>query len=270
MLQWGIISDKDSIYDSVIDKLERDTDYANHQIKLDIRTRDLKRSMKREFEDIDLFIVLSKETSTVIIKLLKYGVPFKNIVTSKAVDELSKYTDIIGKIYRNGVVHYALGEDAVPSDIRMCEVNYDYVRYRMLGLMIREIKSKKLPGMLAEVGVFQGDFSRWLNECFEDKELYLFDTFEGFDKNDIEEEKKHNVSGELQDVMENGFKDTSVEYVLKRMKNRDKCKVFKGYFPDTAKDVSGEFCFVSLDTDLYKPTKDGLEFFYPKLVRGGG
>ena len=29
------------------------------------------------------------------------------------------------------------------------------------------------------------------------------------------------------------------------------------------------FCFVSIDTDLYKPTYVGLSEFYPKLVKGG-
>lgn len=30
-----------------------------------------------------------------------------------------------------------------------------------------------------------------------------------------------------------------------------------------------KFCFVHLDVDLYKSTKDCLEFFYPRMVRGG-
>ena len=27
--------------------------------------------------------------------------------------------------------------------------------------------------------------------------------------------------------------------------------------------------FVSIDVDLYQPTRDGLNFFYPRLVSGG-
>jgi O-methyltransferase len=43
----------------------------------------------------------------------------------------------------------------------------------------------------------------------------------------------------------------------------------KGIFPETAKDVNDKFCFVSLDVDLYEPTKEGLKFFYPLLSPGG-
>ena len=30
-----------------------------------------------------------------------------------------------------------------------------------------------------------------------------------------------------------------------------------------------KFCFVLIDLDLYKPTLEGLNFFYPKILRGG-
>ena len=30
-----------------------------------------------------------------------------------------------------------------------------------------------------------------------------------------------------------------------------------------------KFAFVSLDTDLYKPTLAGLEFFWPRMSKGG-
>ena len=30
-----------------------------------------------------------------------------------------------------------------------------------------------------------------------------------------------------------------------------------------------KFAFVSLDLDLYKPTFEGLRFFYPKMIKGG-
>ena len=33
--------------------------------------------------------------------------------------------------------------------------------------------------------------------------------------------------------------------------------------------TSEEFCFVHLDTDLYQSTLDSLEFFWPRMVKGG-
>ena len=39
--------------------------------------------------------------------------------------------------------------------------------------------------------------------------------------------------------------------------------------PDSAEGINEKFCFVSLDMDLYKPTLEGLRFFYPLMVQGG-
>lgn len=270
MISYAIISDKDEVYQNVIDKLNKDSDYMPHKIQLDIRSDEVSQVIANQEKDIDFFCVLSKDTSKVIIKLLQNEIPFQKIITFDQIDEISKFTNIVSRIYRNGVVHYSLSNEIVPSEIKMDEVNYDYVRFRTLALVVQQIKEKKLPGAMAEVGVFRGDFSRWLNICLEDKELFLFDTFEGFDSRDINEEKLTvPVSESLENLMNTGFKNTSVEFVLKRMKNKEKCKVYKGYFPETAKGIDSTFCFVSLDTDLYRPTKEGLEFFWPRLEQGG-
>lgn len=269
MVKYAIISDRDEIYSKIINKIQNDMDYVEHEIKIDIATNMFKRNIRKNLKDIDLFLVLSKDSSKIIAKLLRWGIPFTKIVTSYEVDEISKYSEVISKIYKNSIVCYSLGEEAVPWYIKMDEVNYDFVRFRTLALVAEQIKVNKIPGNCAEVGVFQGDFARWLNYCFKEKDLYLFDTFEGFDNRDVEEENKIGATEELKDVMQCGFKNTSVEYVLKRMKYAERCKVFKGYFPETAAGVDETFCFVSLDTDLYKPTKDGLNFFYPKITGGG-
>ena len=57
---------------------------------------------------------------------------------------------------------------------------YDYVRLREIELLIDEIKYKNLPGAIAEVGVYRGEISAFLNKLLPEKKIYLFDTFEGF------------------------------------------------------------------------------------------
>jgi O-methyltransferase len=42
-----------------------------------------------------------------------------------------------------------------------------------------------------------------------------------------------------------------------------------GYFPDSAANIEDKFALVSLDTDLYLPTLNGLKYFYPRLSKGG-
>ena len=57
--------------------------------------------------------------------------------------------------------------------------------------------------------------------------------------------------------------------VLNKLPNPDMCIIKKGYFPDTVNGIDDEFCFVNLDFDLYKPILAGLEYFYPRMVKGG-
>lgn len=137
-------------------------------------------------------------------------------------------------------------------------------RTATLELMSREINRHHVKGSTAELGVFRGDFARLINHYFPDKKLYLFDTFEGFDARDANADRKAKYSQGTQD-----FTQTSVELVLEKMKHPKNCIIRKVWFPETAEGVDDEFCFVSIDADLYQPILAGLEFFYPRLVHGG-
>lgn len=123
-----------------------------------------------------------------------------------------------------------------------------------------------VPGAIAELGVYKGDFSLELRRQFPGRTLYLFDTFEGFNADDI----KIETAGSFSQSKPGDFTDTSAEYVLGRFDDTSDIVLKKGYFPDTAAGLENEvFAFVSLDADLYAPTLAGLEFFYPRLSHGG-
>lgn len=49
----------------------------------------------------------------------------------------------------------------------------------------------------------------------------------------------------------------------------ENCVIRKGYFPETAEGIEENFVFVNLDMDLYKPTYEGLVYFYPRMVEEG-
>lgn len=148
--------------------------------------------------------------------------------------------------------------------------NYDYVRTSQLELVAHVINSQKVAGNVAELGVYRGCFSMYINRLFPDRKLYLFDTFEGFAKDDIETEKKA-----VHDKVKHKvglFNGTSVDLVMSRMRHKENCIVRKGFFPETAKGIEDTFAFVSIDCDLYAPIKSGLEYFYPRLspMHGNG
>ena len=148
---------------------------------------------------------------------------------------------------------------------RKIDRNYmDYIRLATLELIANEINSKQIPGAVAELGVYKGKFARYINKYFPERELYLFDTFEGFNKADISTEVEKGFSYGDQD-----FSNTSVDQVLKLMPFSEKCIIRKGFFPETAKGLEENFVFVSIDTDLYDPIYNGLNYFYPLLKKGG-
>lgn len=143
----------------------------------------------------------------------------------------------------------------------------DYVRYRSLELVARNIIDNKIEGNIAEVGVFKGDFAKVLNILFEKRKLYLFDSFEGFIQNELEKEvNEKNCTSDFAEM----FKNTSVDLVLTKMKYPENCIIRQGFFPKTTIGLEDEkYAFVSIDLDFEKSTYDALVYFIPRLAKGG-
>ena len=154
--------------------------------------------------------------------------------------------------------------EAYKNNIIKYDVKIDSVRLATLSLLSNEVIESKVEGEVAELGVYQGDFAKYINEYFPDKKLYLFDTFKGFNIEDVNYDLKMGFS-----ELTTQFTDTGLELVLAKMKNKDKCIGKVGYFPETTKGFEERYSFVSIDTDLYKPIIEGLKYFYPRLSRGG-
>ena len=66
------------------------------------------------------------------------------------------------------------------SPLTQRDLENDYVRLRTLELLCRELDA--VPGAAAELGVYRGGFARCINALLPERELYLFDTFTGFDE----------------------------------------------------------------------------------------
>lgn len=54
--------------------------------------------------------------------------------------------------------------------------------------------SSGIPGDAAELGVFRGEFAALINAALPERRLHLFDTFEGFHAEDVEEERRLGLS----------------------------------------------------------------------------
>ena len=133
-------------------------------------------------------------------------------------------------------------------------------------LTVKELRKRKIKGNVAEAGVFRGEFAQYINDAFPDKKLYLFDTFDGFDANEILNEMKN---GNCTRTFVEAYKNTNIQQVLDRMPHLETLVVKQGYFPDSLQGLEDEFCFVSIDMDFEESIYQGLMYFYPRLVAGG-
>lgn len=159
----------------------------------------------------------------------------------------------------------ALLETQIPEEkitVNLPEEPISEIRNSWLSCYAKLLKDTQYA--VAEGGVFQGGFAKFLNRTFPHSKLYLFDTFQGFDKRDVDYEKTNYSFG----LEEHQFANTSVDIVLSKMEHPENVVIKKGFFPETAEGVDEKFCFVHLDFDLYLPILEGLRFFYPKMVEG--
>ena len=144
-------------------------------------------------------------------------------------------------------------------------------RIRFIEGYSKWIYEQNINGAVAECGVFRGDSAKYLNMFFSDRKLYLCDTYEGFDIDDLQDEKENN-KGSFQEsrfLDKAFFAGTSVELVMSKMPNKKQIVIKKGYFPSTMINVDEQFAFVNLDMDLYIPMLEGLKYFWSKMSPGG-
>jgi O-methyltransferase len=119
-------------------------------------------------------------------------------------------------------------------------------------------ESLKVPGDVAEVGVFRGGSARLMCAVKGDRALHLFDTFSGLPE-----------AGEYDSKFQKGGFAASLEEVQQYLAPFPGVHFHKGLFPDTARGLENmRFSFVHLDVDLYQSTRASLEWFYPRLNRG--
>jgi O-methyltransferase len=114
---------------------------------------------------------------------------------------------------------------------------------------------EKVAGDLAEVGVYKGTTAALLLRA-SSKKLHLFDTFQGLPDSE----------GQFEEGEWKASLDT-VKRNLSRWEARVEYHV--GLFPESATGVDARFSFVHLDMDLYAGTKAALEWFWPRLSKGG-
>lgn len=124
-------------------------------------------------------------------------------------------------------------------------------------------RALKVPGDLAEVGVYRGATALLLCAVKGHRPLHLFDTFAGLPP----------VSAADGRLFRRGqFHPGEPLATLKRVFGEyPSVHMHQGIFPsDTGHCIAGRrFSFVHLDVDIHRSTLEALEFFYPRMNAGG-
>lgn len=118
-------------------------------------------------------------------------------------------------------------------------------------------RSVDVPGAVAEIGVYRGGSAELLARALPDRELHLFDTFEGLPK-----------PGPLDGPhCKRGRFDAPAAEVLRRV---PRAIIHQGRVHSASTHIPRiPYAFVHVDVDLFVSTFDVLMQFYPLMIRGG-
>lgn len=140
---------------------------------------------------------------------------------------------------------------------------------------------RRVAGSSAECGVYLGIGSalicKALEESFGEGECHFgFDSFEGLsqpaevDRSRAPLFAPAGLKNVLRRCWKRGDLSSPQEVAQERLQEFDFCRLVKGWIPDCFSAAEEHrFRLVHIDVDLYQPTWDSLEFFYPRLNTGG-
>lgn len=146
----------------------------------------------------------------------------------------------------------------------LVQVECDYVVS-----LLEEIRDRKIPGSIAEFGIFQG---WWINFFWEQTErlglprrIYGFDSFEGLSQPDGARDlgcwEKGQYACSFETVARNVF-----------LSSRPRINLVKGFFEKSLRGadalLADQFSYVRIDCDIYEPARDCLRYLSHRLADG--
>ena len=152
-------------------------------------------------------------------------------------------------------------------------------RDRFFSLVQLFRKTLALEGMVAECGCFRGLSSYLLcstlqqaDAAFDGRGYRIFDSFAGLSAPSQEDaiEGEGAQVGRLRHMTRAGNFAASLDKVKAALSQFPRIEYFPGWIPAAFPKEDGvRYRFVHVDVDVCKPTRDSIEYFYPRLVPGG-
>jgi predicted O-methyltransferase YrrM len=131
-----------------------------------------------------------------------------------------------------------------------------YARLYILRQLATQQKDK---GNFAECGVYAGMSMFFVADLCKNKFIGV-DSFEG-----VSEPGEYDS-----DYFKSKKLSISISFAEKILKNFDNVDLYKGWIPEVFDKLNDEqYSYVNIDVDLYDPTKNSIEYFWPRLIKGG-
>jgi O-methyltransferase len=159
------------------------------------------------------------------------------------------------------------------EDYQYSKFDYDYCfRANQLVYLCQCLDQvMNVEGNIAEIGVYQGRTTVFLNKYLDSKrttkKYYAIDTFSGFTSPDIDYEVSHRQKTPLPYSTLKSSK-SSFDKVMAR-NSIDRVIVIQADVNSYDLKSMGSLCFALLDVDLYLPVKKSLKELYSSLSPGG-
>jgi O-methyltransferase len=157
----------------------------------------------------------------------------------------------------------------IAEKVTMVEANRFYT-------ILRNFENiNKLNGDIVECGVWRGGMSIFLARLFSTKNIWMCDSFEGFQPLNIATYPYANEPHTPfypDPIIRAPYEMTLSNLKRYGLENDPRIKILKGWVKDTLHPSRCEIKDIALlrvDVDAYSATREVLDFLYPKVVDGG-
>lgn len=135
----------------------------------------------------------------------------------------------------------------------------DNALYARLYILRQLATQQKDKGNFAECGVYAGMSMFFVADLCTSKFVGV-DSFEG-----VSEPGKYDS-----DYFKSKKLSIDISFAKTFLKNFNNIDLYKGWIPEVFNIIDDkEYSYVNIDVDLYDPTKNSIEYFWPKIIKGG-
>ena len=178
--------------------------------------------------------------------------------------------------YVNGDPRFALYRESMElTDMSASNTTPRELRYHALQQLIQTVLDNDIPGDFAECGCWKG-MSAYItckmirDSSHQSRQFHIFDSFEGGLSDKTAEDRGDRTVARENEGEEKQYFSSTMDQLKQALKDFDFYTLNKGWIPERFPEFEEHrFAFANIDVDLYEPTRDSFDFFFPRMSSGG-